>query len=201
MKKARKILAMVCALCLTAVLAVGGTLAYLTSQTDTVTNTFSVGQVTITLDEAPVDLYGDVVAGDRVTQNSYKLIPGHNYAKDPTVHVAAGSEQCWLFVKVTNAISGIEANTAEDPTIAKQMTDNGWVEVTGETGVYAYNGIVDARNGAVDKILFEDFTIAGTADVSTYAQQTITVQAYAVQADGFGSYTAAWTDAPLTAWQ
>jgi len=38
--------------------------------------------------------------------------------------VQAGSEECWLFVKITNGISGIEANTQEKPTIATQMAAN-----------------------------------------------------------------------------
>ena len=214
MKKAKKILVMVAALALTAAIAVGGTLAYLTAKTSVVTNTFTVGNVAITLDEAPVDVYGDVVAGDRTTANSYKLIPGHSYTKDPTVHVAVGSEQCWLFVKVENGLVktiegkevNIEAVHSEEAehkydTIAEQMTKNGWVALTDEEGVYAYNGIVDARTAAVDKIVFGEFAIGGEADVSAYAQQTITVQAYAVQADGFDTYDEAWDSAPLTDWQ
>jgi len=59
-----------------------GTLAYLTA-TDTVTNTFTVGKVQITLDEAPVDANGETTDGDRVKKNNYHLLPGHEYDKDP----------------------------------------------------------------------------------------------------------------------
>ena len=58
--KARKILAMVMALALTAALAVGGTLAYLTSH-DSVTNTFTVGNVQIKLNEAKANPDGTLV--------------------------------------------------------------------------------------------------------------------------------------------
>lgn len=188
MKNTKKALLMtLCAVMLVAA-SVMGTLAYLQDTTDVVTNTFTVGKVEITLDEAPVDLYGEVVAGDRRTENEYKLIPGHEYKKDPTVHVIAGSEQCWLFVKVENDISAIEADTK----IAAQMENNGWKPVAGAENVYYFDGIVDAREVAVDKIVFANFTVAGTADVAQYAEATIEIDAYAIQADGFATAAAAW---------
>ena len=92
MKKTRKILLMAACAVLLVCISVGATVAYLTS-TDSVTNTFTVGKVAITLDEAQVTEYGVAVEGaDRVKTNTYKLIPGHEYKKDPTVHFAAGSE-------------------------------------------------------------------------------------------------------------
>lgn len=100
--------ALVTALCavLLVVASVLGTMAYLTSQ-DTVKNTFTVGNVKITLDEKDVDK--DQNTADNVTlptgevrdkANKYHLIPGNTYVKDPTVHVDANSESCWLFVKL-----------------------------------------------------------------------------------------------------
>ena len=83
--------------CLCVALAVltiaGTTLAYLTSQ-DTVTNTFTVGNVEIKLDEAKANTDGTLVEGaNRVKANSYKLIPGHTYTKDPMVTVLEGEGQ------------------------------------------------------------------------------------------------------------
>lgn len=85
-----------------AVLTVAGTtLAYLTSK-DTVTNTFTVGNVKITMDEAKVTTDGTPVVGaDRVKANDYKLMPGHTYTKDPTVTVVKGSEEAYVRLKVT----------------------------------------------------------------------------------------------------
>lgn len=59
----KKTLTVIIALVLVVVMSVAGTVAYLTSS-DTVTNTFTVGNVEITLDEAKVDEYG-VAATDR----------------------------------------------------------------------------------------------------------------------------------------
>lgn len=78
-----------------------GTMAYLTSQ-DQVVNTFTIGQVKINLDEAALDDTGapDPDA-DRVKENSYKLLPGHTYSKDPMVTVLEGSEESYVKMTVT----------------------------------------------------------------------------------------------------
>lgn len=170
---------------------IAGTLAYLTS-TATVSNTFTVGNVTITMDEAPVDANGKATTGDRVTANTYKLFPGKEYDKDPTIHVDANSEDCWLFVKVVDGISAIQAET----TVANQMTANGnWELIDATNNIYAYKEVANASDNVV---VFKTFKIKGDVDnatLATYAGKTIVVTAYAIQADGFASAEAAWTAA------
>lgn len=186
----KKSIALVMMAVLLVAASVMGTLAYLTS-TDTVKNTFTVGKVAITLDEADVDVYGAPIENAaRVRANEYKLIPGHAYTKDPTVHFAAGSEASWLFVKVENGIANIEA----DKKIADQIIDNGWVALTGVDGVYYKQ--VDANTGAaaIDYPVFETFKLTDDANVANYATANVTVTAYAIQADGFTSALAAWTE-------
>lgn len=183
----KKTLTIILAFALVIAMSVAGTVAYLTSQ-DSVTNTFTVGKVAITLDEAKVDANGAAVTPEeRVETNSYKLIPGHTYTKDPIIHVDASSEKCWLFVKVENGISAIEDS---ENTIAAQLADNGWSAVTGAANVYAYNQIVA---GGTDVPVFGSFKIAGNAAVADYANAKVVVTAYAVQADGFDTAAAAWT--------
>lgn len=186
----KKSIALVMMAVLLVAASVMGTLAYLTS-TDTVKNTFTVGKVAITLDEAKVTEYGKAVTpASRVKENTYKLIPGHAYTKDPTVHFAAGSEASWLFVKVENGIANIEA----DKKIADQIIDNGWDALTGVDGVYYKQ--VDANTGAaaIDYPVFETFKLTDDANVANYATANVTVTAYAIQADGFTSALAAWTE-------
>ena len=199
----------------------GGTFAYLTSQ-DTVTNTFTVGNVKITMDEAKVNLYGEPVdnngktesevttgwtAADRVKANECKLLPGHTYTKDPTIYVDAKSEDAWLFVKVENGISAIEATG--NTTIANQMAAN-WTLVPGTTNIYAYKEKVSANSNVK---VFDSFTVSGDAKnnapenaadripgvqyIEDYATVQIVVTAYAIQADGFTTAAAAWTAAGL----
>lgn len=202
MKTKTKALALALCAVLLVVSTVFVTMAYLTSKTDVVTNTFTVGKVTITLDEADVKSDGtyesDVNA--RVDANTYKLIPGHTYIKDPTIHVADDSEECWLFVKVENGLKDIIAgntsvseNDSTDTvyTIEAQMTKNGWYLVDDETNIYAYEDIATAE--IKDYKVFDDFKLKGSADVSLYENAKIVVTAYAIQADGFASATEAWT--------
>lgn len=189
MKSKKKVLVTVLCAAALVVASVLGTMAYLTSQTETVTNTFTVGNVEITLDETDVTPMGVKDTDARVKGNEYKLIPGHTYIKDPTVHVDTDSEESWLFVKVVDEIAGIEADT----TVAAQMADNGWTAVDRATNVYAYKATVTAGQ---DIKVFENFTIKGTAAVADYAGKTITVEAYAIQAGGFDTAAAAWEAAP-----
>lgn len=184
----KKKLMTVLAIVLVVALSVAGTYAYLTSQ-DTVTNTFTVGNIAITLDEAKVDEYGVVDASAaRVDANTYKLIPGHSYTKDPTVHFAAGSEASYLFVEVVDQISAIEADT----TVAAQIAANGWTKLEGVDNVYYKSVSANTGDEAVNYPVFGSFKLTDNAAVASYAGKTITVTAYAVQADGFDTASAAW---------
>ena len=98
--KSKALLLTLCAVLLIAA-SVLGTMAYLTS-TAKVENTFTIGKVEIKLDEAKVTADGIPVEGAaRVTANSYKLMPGTTYTKDPTVTVLNGSEASYVRMKVT----------------------------------------------------------------------------------------------------
>lgn len=211
MKTKRKALLLaLCAVLLVAA-SVLGTMAYLTSTAE-VKNTFTVGNVAITMDEKDVD--NDTDTADNVningevrdTKNSYKLLPGHEYTKDPVIRVTAGSENCYLFVKVDNQIAGIEKT---DSTVASQMAAKGWVAVTGHDGIYVYVGTEPdattpvAVSAGTNVPVFDKIVIDGAVNNTTlagYANKTITVTAYAVQKDGFEGKTAAeiWTAAGFT---
>ena len=81
----------------------GGTLAFL-KDTDAQVNTFTTGNVYITLDESVVsNVNGNLVAtGTRTsTTQNYHLFPGMTVDKDPTITLNAGSEDAYLAAKVT----------------------------------------------------------------------------------------------------
>lgn len=208
MKSKKKVLGLLVCAVLLVVGSVMGTMAWLTKTTDVATNTFSTGNVEIALDEADVTEYGEklyvqedqtlgteetAIEAKRVLENEYKLIPGHDYVKDPKVEVLPGSEECYLFVKVVNPIADIEAAT----TIADQMAAKGWSVIDAANGIYAYANKVTE---GTDVWVFESFTVADNADVEPYKGTAITIQAYAVQADGFTSAAAAWEKAPCSEW-
>lgn len=196
MKTKRKALLLSLCAVLLVVASVMGTMAYLTSQ-DTVTNTFTVGNVQITLDETKVNLDGTVVTGAEagVTKaNKYLLMPGHKYTKDPTVHVDPVSEDSYIFVKVENGISAYEGI----PTIATQITSDayGWTALPDVDNVY-YKEYFKSENGAELKV-FGEFTIADDANSADgwagINEQTtkIIVTAYAIQKAGTGTPAEAW---------
>lgn len=190
MKTVRKSLILAACAIMLVCATIAGTLAYLTS-TDTVTNTFTVGNVSITLDEAKVDKNGEAVTPEeRVDANTYKLLPGQTYTKDPVIHVSGTSEDCYVFVKVTNNISAVEA--AGDSTIAKQLEANGWKTVPNESNVYYKEDAVKA-NANVD--VFGSFTVSDSAtneQLKAIDGETIVVTAYAVQKATFNTAVEAW---------
>lgn len=209
MRKAKKTLLAAACACVLVVGSVAGTVAYLTSQ-DSVTNTFTVGKVAITLDEAKVNDMGQklnknnvVASGNdelaaRVEASSYKLLPGHEYVKDPTVHFAAGSEASWLFVKVENGISSYESTATGYSSIAAQIASNGWTALDGVNNVYYKQVGANASTSAIDHPVFAGFTISEAANVvdgwsaATAENTKVVVTAYAVQKDGFATAKAAW---------
>ena len=191
--KSKALLLTLCAVLLVAA-SVMGTMAYLTS-TDEVQNTFTVGQVQITLDEKDTD--NSTPDADRDKANAYHLLPGNEYEKDPTVHVNAVSEDSWIFVKVENGIAAFEAATSTEEngykSISDQITANGWTALDGVANVY-YKPYTKSATGS-DLIVFSNFKIADTAnDVHGWAtlNATVNITAYAVQKDGFATAEAAW---------
>ena len=190
-----------------------GTMAYLTS-TDEVVNTFTVGSVAIQLDEAKANTDGTLVEGaDRVDANSYKLLPGHTYAKDPMVTVLSGSENSYIRMTVTVS-KAAELDAIFDPQKANLLSifngydSTNWIyqgetdDTTNNTRTYEfwYKDTVSAleEDVALDA-LFDSITVPGEINndqLKTIEGMTITVNAYAIQADGFNDAAAAWAAFP-----
>lgn len=186
------------------------TVAYLTSSA-AVSNVFTIGNVSMTMDETKVDANGVAVPnGGRTDTNTYKLVPNTKYKKDPTIHILDGSENSYLFVLVRNDLEAIEIKS-DDPnemTIAEQLAANGWkVYTTASTGkVYVYCGLTDGVLnekavgvvGKADYKLFDYFMIDPNANVNAYGAAKITLTGVAIQTSGFGtvgetaSLNAAW---------
>ena len=163
------------------IMAVGGVLAYLTS-TASVTNTFTVGNVDITLDEAvadsegnpvdengnPVDNVEDAVRTDE--GNKYHLIPGQTYVKDPTVTVKAKSEESYvrMILTVTN-------KTAVDAIIAAEkngLTDYADLFAGWDEEKWLYEGFVtDADTISFEFRYFEK--VDGFEDDGTEADKVL----------------------------
>ena len=209
MKTARKVLVLALCAVLLVSATIMGTMAYLTSS-DEVINTFTVGNVQIKLDEAKANPDGSLVPkADRVKANSYKLLPGHTYNKDPMVTVLKGSESAYIKMTVTftkaNELDAIFApNGADMTSIFVGYDSNNWTskgntkDAAKNTRTYEfwYKEAVAAPNSDVAlDALFDQIVVPGTitnAQLATIEGMTITVNAYAIQADGFATPDAAW---------
>lgn len=205
MKNWSKVLTIIfCTICLVTA-SVMGTIAVLTARTETVTNTFTVGNITISLDESKVNELGKVVDQDgnpiaydgdgnplgeapRVMANEYKLFEGETYTKDPVVHVGEGSEPCYLFVMVNNEIEDIEADNGVS--IDDQILNNGWQNYTGVDGLYWTTHEGDEK---LEYPVFQMFTIGSNIEnFQTYQGKKIEITAYAVQMTGCADEEEAW---------
>lgn len=209
----KKKLMTVLALVLVIAMSVAGTYAYLTSQ-DKVVNTFTVGDVQIKLDEAKANTDGSPVEGaERVKANTYKLLPGHTYNKDPMVTVLKGSENSYVKMTVTfTKAAELDAIFAPDGANMTRIFNGydsaNWVlknvtkDTQNNTRTYEfwYKAPVAALDGdvALDP-LFDSITVPGNitnTQLKTIKDMTITVNAYAIQADGFATPEAAWAAYP-----
>lgn len=170
----KKSLALVLALAMIVVCVVGGTLAWLIATTPEVKNTFTYGDINIKLEETDA-----TVAADGSATKEFKMIPGYTIAKDPKVTVLAGSEKCYLFVKVVKSTNFDNFMTC---TIA-----TGWTALDGVDGVY-YRIVDTADMGtaysvlANDKVTVKDTVTKAMLNALTEATQpTLTFTAYACQ--------------------
>lgn len=171
----KKLIVTITAIVLVLCCAVGGTIAYIQTTTGEVVNTFTIGDINITLAET--------------TGTQYKMVPGNNIAKDPKVTVKAKSEACWLFVKVDKS--------ANFDTFMSYEIATGWTELTAGSGIYyrevaysttdsAFAVLKDNKVSVKDSVTKEMFT------AETFTNPTLTFKAYAIQKDNIASATLAW---------
>lgn len=166
--------------------AIGGTVAWLTAQSDPVANVFTYGDINVELTET--------------TGNEYKILPGNDISKDPKVTVKAGSEASWLFVKIDEENWPAFLETDGTRKVKYNLSD-GWIALDGETGVFYRE--VSAVSADTDFTVLADnkITVSGnltkeeinglSADA---AAPKLTFTAYAVQRDSNVTTAAqAWT--------
>lgn len=194
--KKKKLLTMLTALVLVAVVGVGATLAYLSSKTDVLTNVFTVGEVSITLDEIEYkDGYPNcdsstgipirTVSGNDL--DAYGIItPGRIIDKDPTIHVSSDSERCYLFIKIKGLDDLYGHGFITD---MENMISDEWEMVEKDMGTSVYDGIYKyGESGILEKTGPHDITLFSKITYPIEAvEQSINgklkIQACAYQAD------------------
>lgn len=208
-----RIKTLILSLCLVVIVmsAAAGTIAYLTA-TDAVTNTFTVGNIGMKVDETKVTPDGVPVEGEeRVQENNYHLIPGKTYVKDPTVTITAKSDPCYvrMIVKITEA-AAIKAAAGDD------FLPQDWVNGTWDPAIWVpqpmvedteadaficefrYCTTVDNSGSDADKeleALFGQIKVPETLggdDLEALQDMKIIVQGHAIQTATFKNADDAW---------
>lgn len=182
-KAGAKLAVIVLSVALIACGVIGGTVAWLIDQTDSIENTFTYGDIEIDIVEP--------------SGTQYKMLPGKTITKNPEILVRPGSEESWLFVKIDKSENFDEFMTYE--------VDAAWTALPGVDGVYyieaadtlnatadtSYGVLKDDQVKVLDTVTKEQFA-ALTAE--TYP--TLTFTGYAVQRDA----TIAAIDTAEEAW-
>lgn len=210
MTKKRFVAILLC-MTLVALAAIGATFAYLTD-TKSVNNTFTMGNVAIKLDETDIKNPN----GDRVTSNEYNVYPGAVVTKDPIVH-NTGKNAAYIRATV-NVSNWMNLCAAYYPDFKETFPNDGykaalnllvgelgegWSVVGVEAGdtftigqfdakfILKYEGALAA--GADTTAMFQTVTIpAGIDNANTDSFSGVTVVAQAIQADGFDTWEAAF---------
>lgn len=172
----RKIVLLALAVCMVAILAVGGTLAYFTAEDDA-TNTFTVGNVKIDLTEPNWKESG--------SQDAPEVYPTEPLQKDPTVE-NTGANPCFVRISVTGWDCLINAGLSENNIIYRTDYVDGklgenWVLHT--DGYFYYNKVLAV--GEKTDALFDQIVVpADLVNGDGETEFDIQVNAYAVQAQG-----------------
>lgn len=175
-------------LALVACISIGGTLAYLSKTSNTVTNTFTVGEGyatnALTLDETlkegtknPTEISSTKRTNGTLTQEYAPVNIGDKIAKDPSFHVAAKSADSYVFAKVSGVdeliAEGFKVSTADPATLVTaddiNNVQNGlstakWVKVANEDGTTIAGEVKD--DGKLDGY-YRYVTVVATSDTQT----------------------------------
>ena len=188
LQKKGKLVTLLLAIVMVIGIAVGGTMAWLVAKTTPVVNTFTYGDINLTLTETDTQLDND---GDPNT-NRYVMIPGTEIDKDPKATVVAQSVDCWLFVK-------LEKSDTFDTFMSYEIAD-GWTVVPGTNNLVYYREVQTSLTDQEFSVLKDD-KVTVKEDVTREQFHSLTefptlqITSYAVQKVGFDTAEAAWVQA------
>lgn len=188
----------------------GATLAWLTAQSETVTNTFTVGDINITLQEYPFKTNSTTELDEDATPvqsiNTYKVVPGGTQPKKPFVTVRAKSENCYVYVCIENNLT-IDKTVVVTYDIKTTGEDKEWEQVATKTDdttgavttLYRYKDIIayheteNQSKTVFTTVSYSKDILKDAADKAYIGQlkdKTIILNAYAHQSDNTNQATA-----------
>ena len=172
----KKILVFAVSIILTLTAFVGATIAYIAALAGPVENSFTIGDVEISLTET--------------TGVDYSMIPGKEITKDPCVTVKQGSETCWLYVKV-------DKTTGFDDYLSFEM-EEGWTMLPGHANVYYRSVLKSSSNQDFGVLKGDVVTVSATLTEEKMSGITVTpklgFKAYAIQAEGVETALRGWQE-------
>lgn len=186
----KKITAIALVVCLVAVAIVGGSLAYFTDEEEA-TNTFTVGNVDITLTEPKWDV-------EKAT-----LIPGREIAKNPTITVTEDSQRAYTFLKVQlseDFMKLLQTYYGENYNFATNYAEvvRDWIILpegyapkvmsSDLSAGYVILGVLSPKDPGESVVYFEGVKIPADVDgdmIDLDGTYEIYLTAYAIQAEGF----------------
>ena len=188
-----KIAALIAAIVLVIGCTAGGTVAWLVSKPDPIVNVFTVGDINAELTEAA-----------KTEKKEFKIVPGVDITKDPVATVEAKSEDCYLFVQLTEENWPDFTEKGSTTRKVEYEIADGWTKL--EDGVY-YREVLkkDTENRAFHVLKNDKVTVSSTltkeeADaIQKAGDPKLTVAVYAVQKEGMGSAADAWKTATAKA--
>lgn len=161
---------------------IGGTLAWLMDKTDEVKNTFTVGNVGVTLQEKDKD--GN---WQETGRNDYQLIPGRDLSKEAKVTLDEGSQDAYVFIKV--------AKENNFDTYLTSAIDPAWTPLPGVDGVYYKENV---KAGDAQTILAGNHVVVKDTLTNTDMMNakelvpSISFTAYAIQKENIDTVADAW---------
>lgn len=185
-KNSKKGIALLLVLFLLVGCVIGTTMAWLTDTTTPITNTFTVGDINLSLDET--------------TGDTYKMTPKSTIAKNPIVTVTKGSENCYVFVKVEK--------TNFQSFMSYEM-DPAWTALADVDNVfYAQADSLEAVQDVTFHVLKDDQILISDGMTKDYVDNytegnapKLTITAYAIQSAGLSDVNSDSTIDAKDAWQ
>lgn len=193
----KKILITIVATVLVCACVVGGTVAWLMDTSDTVTNTFTVGDIKISLAET--------------VSNEFSMVPGDVLKKDPIITIDANSEDCWIYIEIIETYNvfvdekyvnysltdvwnatAISTKTVENTVTTVYATNAVYAKKASSQTVQVFEGIDTYTTGAVT--VNSGITKDDIASLTTN-KPTIALKAYAIQKGAGTTAAEAWAAA------
>lgn len=208
MKKNKTFLA---AIVLLLLFVVGGAVAYFTD-TETKTNTFTIGSVDIDLIETGWDALADTNNND-IPDAAEDMMPGESVTKDPVIRNLSTKNPAYVFAKVEVPCTTIVAPATTSEELFTYTINAGWTELSTEavactsggtaTHVYYYGtgGTLTTLAKAADSssptptssAVFSSVTLRSTlkGNEGLTGNKNIVVTGYGIQTEGLASTTPA----------